>query len=146
MSSEISNKASDCMRTASIDEAADLLRKIAGGRHADESLKAVFRRLKRKLSDWSDNRIRDIWRRDSRVRLRSEEIDQLRAIVNQRAGQENTKDDLAELRSTVARLAKYEALLERIDTGLFGPEISAPRDQLGEASRLLGNRGARLRP
>jgi hypothetical protein len=49
MSSEFSNKALD-MSTASLDEAADRLRKIAGDRHADESLKAVFRRLRRSLS------------------------------------------------------------------------------------------------
>jgi hypothetical protein len=143
MNSEFSNKALDRMRTASLDEASDLLRKIAGGRQADESKKAVFRRLKRALSDWSENRIRDVWRRDRRVRIRAEEVEQLRALIEPCS--DGAINELAELRSTVARLARYEALLERIDAEMFGPEISATRDQIGEASRLLGKSGVRLR-
>jgi hypothetical protein len=137
---EISDKATD-MRTASLDDAADLLREIAGERRPDESLKGVFRRLNRKLSGWSDNRIRDIWRRDGRVRVRAEEVDQLRAIVNQGSGQKVTKDELAELRATVDRFASYLPLLERIDAEFHGPQISAARDQIGEARRLLGKSG-----
>ena len=144
MTAEQSPKALD-MRSASLDEAADLLRKIAGNRHADESLKAVFRRLKRRLSNWSDNRIRDIWRRDQRVHVRAEEVEQLRALVDQRVDKGTTTDELAELRSTVQRLAKYEALLERIDAEFFGPEISATRDHAGAARGALGARGLRLR-
>ncbi len=143
MNSEISNKASD-MRTAALDEAADLLRQIAGDRHADESMKALFRRLKRMLSGWSDNRIRDVWRRDGRVRIRAEEVEQLRALVEP-STKAKANDELAELRSTVARLARYEALLERIDAEFFGPDISAARDQVGEASSLLGEGSLRLR-
>jgi hypothetical protein len=142
MVSEISSKASDSMRTASLDEASDLLRKLAGNRLAGESMKAVFRRVSRKLSNWSDSRIRDVWHRDRRVRIRAEEVEQLRALVDR---QGNTKDELEELRSTVARLAKYEAMLERIDAEFFGPQISAARDQTGEARGLLGAIGLRLR-
>lgn len=144
MNSEFSNKALDRMRTASLDEAADLLRKIAGGRQADESKKALFRRLKRALSDWSENRIRDVWRRDRRVRIRAEEVEQLRALIEPRS--DGANNELAELRSTVARLAKYEALLERIDAEFFGPEISAARDQARQARGVLGTSGLRLRP
>jgi hypothetical protein len=136
MKAEISNKASESMRTASIDDAADLLRKIAGPRQSDESLKSVFRRVGRRLSGWSQNRVRDVWRRDRRIRIRAEEVDQLRAIVEQDQG--TTKDELAELRSTVARLASYVPLLERIDAEFYGHEISAARHQIGEARRLLG--------
>lgn len=142
--SEISNKASDCMRTAALDEAADLLRKIAGERQADESLKSVFRRLGRKLSGWSDNRIRDVWRRDTRIRLRAEEVEQLRS-VSVGAGRRNNKDELAELRATVQRLARYESMLQRIDEEFFSSEISATRDQIGAARGLLGKSGVRLR-
>jgi hypothetical protein len=145
MVSEISDKASNSMRTATLDEASGLLRKIAGNRHADESIKAVFRRLGRHLADWSDSRIRDVWYRDQRVRIRAEEVEQLRALSKPCGGKEQTDDELAELRSTVARLAKYEALLQRIDAGFFGPEISAARDQIGEARSLLGKDGVRLR-
>jgi hypothetical protein len=140
MAQENYDKALD-MRTASLDDAADLLREIAGERRPDESLKGVFRRLNRKLSGWSDNRIRDIWRRDRRVRVRAEEVDQLRAIVNQGSGQKVTKDELAELRATVDRFASYLPLLERIDAEFHGPQISAARDQIGEARRLLGKSG-----
>jgi hypothetical protein len=142
MVSEISNKASDCMRTATLDEAADLLKRVAGERQADESLKSVFNRLDRKLSGWSANRIRDVWRRDRRIRIRAEEVEQLRAIVR---GQGATQNELAELRSTVERLAKYEALLQRIDEEFFCPEISATRHQASEARSFLGARGLRLR-
>jgi len=140
MSTEKSPKASD-MRTASLDDAADLLRKVAGPRQADESLKSVLRRVGRRLSGWSHNRVRDVWRRDRRVRIRAEEVEQLRAIVDQDAGQKVTKDELAELRATVARFASYVPLLERIDAEFHGPQISAARDQLGEARRLLGKGG-----
>jgi hypothetical protein len=50
-------------------------------------------------------------------------------------------NELEELRSTVARLAKYESLLQRIDAEMFGPEISATRDQIGQARGLLGKNG-----
>ncbi len=142
---EISPKALDCMRTASLDEAADLLRKIAGTGQADESKKAVIRRLTRKLTDWSENRIKDVLRRDRRVRVRAEEVDQLRALAEPH-GKVGVGNELEELRSTVARLAKYEGLLQRIDAEFYGPEISAARDQIGQAGSVLGARSIRLRP
>ena len=141
MVSEISSKASD-MRAASLDEASALLRKLAGNRLAGESMKAVFRRVSRKLSNWTDSRIRDVWHRDRRVRIRAEEVEQLRALVDRRG---NTRDELDELRSTVARLARYETLLQRIDAEFFGPQISAARDQVGEAGGILGEGRLRLR-
>ena len=144
MSSEKSKKALDEMRGASLDEASDLLRQIAGGRRADESMKALFRRLSRQLSHWSENRIMDVWRRDPRVRVRAEEVDQLRALADRGAGG-NVADELQELRATVQRLAKYETLLERIDAEFFGPEISATRDQIGEAGGVLGAGRSRVR-
>jgi hypothetical protein len=140
MKSENSNKVLD-MRTVSLDEASGLLRQIAGNRRSDESLKAVFRRLERKLSNWSDNRIRDVWHRDPRVRLRAEEVDQLRGLAEQRSAGAKEMNELEELRSTVARLAKYESLLQRIDAEMFGPEISATRDHIGQARGLLGKSG-----
>lgn len=142
MSSEKSTKALDEMRSASLDEASDLLRQIAGGRHADESMKAMFRRLARQLSHWSENRIMDVWRRDPRVRVRAEEVDQLRALVD-RSAVGNVADELRDLRETVARLSKYEALLQRIDAGFYGGEIAAARDQIGAAREILGERRSR---
>jgi Lon protease-like protein len=125
---EISNKASD-MRTASLDEAADLLREIAGNRRADESLKALFRRLQRKLADWSDNRIRDVWHRDPRVSVRSVEIEQLRSLAKRRDQDKADGDALDELRQRISRL---EALLERIDPTFHRPQIDALRSQRRE--------------
>jgi hypothetical protein len=144
MALEISDKASN-MRTASLDEASELLRTIAGERRADESTKAVLRRVGRKLTDWSANRIRDVWRRDPRVRIRAEEVEQLRALTAPAARNKTTEDELAELRSTVARLAKYEAQLERIDADFYGAEIAATRDQIGQARGVLGEGRLRSR-
>jgi Lon protease-like protein len=128
MISENHDKASD-MRTATLDEASDLLRKIAGNREADESKKAVFRRLGRKLSDWSHSRIRGVWYRDSRVRLRAEEVDQLRSIVGQQEGKKAEINELATLRDRIARI---ERLLEATDPAFHSPAIAAARQQLGE--------------
>lgn len=130
---EISPKALDCMRTASLDEASDLLRKIAG-RRADESKKAAIRRLTRKLTDWSENRIRDVWRRDRRVRIRAEEVEQLRAITEPKI-KTGTDNELAELRNRIARL---ERLLEATDPAFHSPAIAAARQQLGEVGRKPG--------
>src|SRR5438128_1564981 len=112
MFSEKSNKASERHHSmnATLDEAAQLMRTIAGNGHAGESLKAVFRRLGRKLTNWSANRIRDVWYRDPRVVVRANEVAQLRALAGQRENRRSTDDELRELRATVARLAKYEAL------------------------------------
>lgn len=113
------------MRTASLDDAADLLRKIAGPRQSDELLKGVFRRLGRRLSGWSENRVRDVWRRDTRVRIRAEEVAQLRTIVEQDQGQGDTKNELAELRDRISRL---EALMERTDAPFHSADLDALRD------------------
>ncbi|MCW2112494.1 hypothetical protein QIH87_14180 [Bradyrhizobium elkanii] len=95
-------------RAATLDEAADLLRQIAGTRHADESIKGVLHRLQRKLTGWSAGRIRDVWYRDERVRLRAEEVEQLRALAEP-AHATGTENELSELRNRIARL---ERLLE----------------------------------
>lgn len=142
MTSEFSQKASE-MQATSLDEAADLLRKVAGERQAGESMKAIFRRLGRKLDNWSENRIRDVWHRDPRIKVRADEVSQLRALVEPKRKTESIHD-LEELRATVARLARYEALLERLDEEFYGPQISAAGDQLGEARRLLGKSRSRL--
>jgi len=107
MASEKSDKLSRnkkmVRRTATLDEAAGLLRQIAGNRHADESVKGVLHRLQRKLTGWSAGRIRDVWYRDERVRIRAEEVEQLRALV-QPAHDAGTDNELTELRNRIARL------------------------------------------
>ena len=108
MASEKSDKASEMSRTTTLDEASSLLRQLAGNGEAGESVKCVFRRLQRKLTGWSPGRIRDVWYRDRRVRIRAEEVEQLRALAEppQNAGTDN---ELTELRNRIARL---ERLLE----------------------------------
>lgn len=142
MTAEFSKKASE-MQASSLDEAADLLRRVAGERQAGESMKAIFRRLGRKLDNWSENRIRDVWHRDPRIKVRADEVSQLRALAVPKRETESIHD-LEELRATVARLARYEALLERLDEEFYGPQISAASDHLGEARRLLGKGRSRL--
>lgn len=140
------DKASECsMGECVLEEAASLLRQVAGQRLPDESVKAVLRRVGNKLKGkrWTASRVRSVWYRDRRVSLRSEEVEELRAITRKR--EEEKANDYAELRATIQRLAKYEAILERIDAEFFGPQISATRDQLGEASRLLGTSGIQNR-
>lgn len=133
MKSEFSNKASE-MRTATIDEAAQLLRTIAGNRRADESLKAVFNRLRRQLTDWSDNRIRDVWHRDQRVRVRAEEVEQLRALALRR-DRRAADNELQELRTQVEQMQRR---LERIDPTFHSETIAAlghQRREMGGSSR-----------
>jgi hypothetical protein len=134
--SEISDKSSEkFMPEYALDEAASLLRDIAGPRGPDESIKSVLRRLSRRLShNWSASRVRAVWYRDDRVRVRAEEIEELRSLT---AKEQNEAGALAELQSTIERLAKYEPLLERLDAEFFGPEISAARDQIGQARKMV---------
>ncbi|MBO4227225.1 hypothetical protein [Bradyrhizobium neotropicale] len=128
MASEIFDKASNMGRTATLDEASALLRKIAGNREADETIKAVFRRLQRQLTGWSPGRIRDIWYRDGRVHVRAEEFEQLRSLAATRSDS-GAQDELTELRNRIARL---ERLLETADEAFHGPTLAALRDQWRE--------------
>ncbi|MGJ5022349.1 hypothetical protein [Bradyrhizobium oligotrophicum] len=125
MDSEISDKASKMERVATLDEASALLRQIAGRRHADESVKGVLRRLQRKLSDWSPGRIKDVWYRDPRIRVRAEEVEQLRALARP-ADAIEASDELTELRTRVSRL---EHLLEAARAPLPGSAPVEPWDQ-----------------
>ncbi len=125
--SEISEKQSErAMSTASLNEAAGLLRELAGNRRADESMKAVLRRVRRRLADWKPSRVRDIWYRDPRVKLRAGEIEQLRAIVNRRVEDKAAVDELAELRNRISRL---EALLASSDEAFHSEAIASLRSQ-----------------
>jgi hypothetical protein len=124
--SEIRESQSEAMSTATLKEAADLLRELAGGRKADESVKAVLRRVRRKLTDWKPSRVRDVWYRDPRVKVRAGEIEQLRAIVNRRVEDKAAVDELAELRNRISRL---ETLLEVSDPAFHSEAIDTLRSQ-----------------
>ncbi len=91
------------MSECALREAFGLLKTIAGSRRADESVKAVFHRLSRDLKDWSYGRIRAVWYRDHRVKIRAGEIEQLRAIASRRVDDEAAVNELSELRSRISR-------------------------------------------
>lgn len=124
--SEIRENQSEAMSTAALDEAAGLLRELAGGRKAGESVKAVLWRVRRNLTNWKPSRVRDVWYRDPRVKVRAGEIEQLRALVEQRANDKAAVDELAELRNRISRL---EALLECTDEAFHSPAVAALREQ-----------------
>lgn len=129
MHSEKSDKSSEGKMTvgrqATLNEAAQLLRAIAGEREAGESIKGVFRRLSRRLKGWSDSRVRDVWHQDERVRIRAEELEQLRAVAGAKRAKEGTHE-LQELRDRISRL---ERLLEASDETFHSPTLAALRDQ-----------------
>ncbi|MDB5619500.1 hypothetical protein [Tardiphaga sp.] len=127
--SEKSEIRSDKMNELLLNEASSLLRQVAGNRRADESKKAVLRRVGREVKDWTASRIKDVWYRDPRVRLRANEVEYLRTLVGQRQGLEADVDELAALRTRIARL---ERLLEATDPALSGPMLPADRQSLGE--------------
>lgn len=129
MKSEIYDKASE-MTLATLDEASSLLRQIAGNRKADESMKAVFRRLGRQLTDWSDNRIRDVWHRDRRIVVRAVEVEQLRTLAARR-DRRAADNEIQELRTIVEQLQRR---LERIDPSYHSETIAA----LGHQRRQMG--------
>jgi hypothetical protein len=114
------------MSEYALREASGLLKTIAGSRRADESVKAVLHRLSRDLKDWSYGRIRAVWYRDHRVKIRAAEIEQLRAIASRRVEDEAAVDELSERRSRISRL---EALLESSDEALHSEAITSLRSQ-----------------
>ncbi|MCK1282251.1 hypothetical protein IVB46_44255 [Bradyrhizobium sp. 61] len=113
-------------RQSTLTEAAQLLRDIAGERAADESVKAVFRRLSRRLKGWSDSRVRDIWYRDERVSVRASEVEQLRAMAKAERRDDAGTNELQELRDRISRL---ERLLEANDEAFHSPTLAVLRDQ-----------------
>jgi hypothetical protein len=112
-----------------LNEASILLRHLAGERRADESVKAVLRRVGRDVKEWTGSRIKDVWYRDSRVRIRANEVEYLRALVRQRREKKADVDELDALRTRITRL---EYLLEATAPALDRPGLPAPGQQLGE--------------
>lgn len=152
---EISAKRSESMSGLALSEASKLIRQVAGPcPYGAGSVKAARDRALHRLNEfcrhrglrsWTLNRVRDIWTKDRRVCVRVEEAEALRALTKREKEKANA-DDVAELRATVAKLAKYAHVLERIDAEFFGPEISATRDHAGQARRALGTMGVRRQP
>ena len=127
--SEKSEIPSESMSSYLLNEAANLLRMVAGDRRADESKKAVLRRIGRDIKKWKPSRIKDVWYRDPRVRIRADEVEYLRALVDQRTEPKADVDELATLRTRIARL---ESIIEATAPSLAGSRLPAPGQQLGE--------------
>jgi hypothetical protein len=130
--SEKSEIRSDKMCELLLNEASSLLRQVAGNRRADESKKAVLRRVGREVKDWTASRIKDVWYRDPRVRIRANEVEYLRALVDQRQAKKADVDELDALR---ARIARLERLLEATDPPIGSPVLPAARQQFSEMGR-----------
>ncbi|SFL93507.1 hypothetical protein SAMN03159423_4504 [Bradyrhizobium sp. NFR13] len=127
--SEKSEIRSETMSELLLSEASSLLREVAGDRRADESKKAVLRRVGREVQDWTASRIKDVWYRDRRVRIRAYEVEYLRALVSRRQEQKAEVNELEALRDRVSRI---ERLLGATDPAFHSPSIAAARQQLSE--------------
>ncbi|MDB5579638.1 MAG: hypothetical protein JWR80_4814 [Bradyrhizobium sp.] len=127
--SEKSEIPSESMSSYLLNEASNLLRQVAGDRRADESKKAMLRRVGRDVKDWTASRVKDVWYRDPRVRIRANEVEYLRALVCQRQEKKADVDELDALRTRITRL---EYLLEATAPPLDRPGMPAPGQQFGE--------------
>ena len=96
---------------SSLAEAQTLVRQLAQPARPGESIKAAMARAARQLPSWSFNRIHDVWTADTRIRVRADELDELRAAA--RKMREDSRDP--EIASLVARLAYAEERLARLD-------------------------------
>ena len=124
--SEKSEKSSEAMGEVLLNEASDLLRQVAGERRADESVKGVLLRVGRDVKAWTASRIKDVWYRDPRVRIRADEVEYLRALVSERQEPKAEVDELVTLRTRIDRL---ESLLKATAPPPAGARVPAPRQQ-----------------
>ena len=131
--SEISHKASE-MRTASIQEASELLRSIAGERKAHESIKGVLRRVQRKLTGWNASRVRAVWYGDPRTRIRSEEIDQLRELASATPSTA-AHHELQELRDRIEKLESILAAAGETPYRSLRDPVDRARGEVGATPR-----------
>ena len=105
-------------------EAARLIREVAPARDG-ENVKSRITTAANRLR-WKWSRARSVWHADGRVRVRVEELDQLRKCTA-KAEMKAANNELQELRDTVARLM---GRLDRIDADFYGPTADAPRAQI----------------
>lgn len=110
--------------TAATVEAARLIREVAPARDG-ENVKSRITTAANRLR-WKWSRAKAVWHADGRVRIRVEELDQLRKHTA-KAEMKAASNELQELRDTVARLM---GRLDRIDADFYGPTADALRDQV----------------
>lgn len=110
--------------TATTVEAARLIREVAPARDG-ENVKSRITTAANRLR-WKWSRAKAVWHADGRVRIRVEELDQLRKHTA-KAEMKAASNELQELRAQMARMAER---LDRIDAGFYGPQADALRDQV----------------
>lgn len=117
--------------SAATVEAARMTREIVpamDGQNGKSRIAIAARKL-----GWKWSRARAVWHGDSRIRLRSEEADQLRAALARKKSE--ATNDLHQLRSEMARLA---SLLERIDPDFHSADIDPLRHAVRQMDRTRG--------
>ncbi|MCO5079208.1 MAG: hypothetical protein M9937_26420 [Chelatococcus sp.] len=137
----------DHTEMTAIAEAAALIRRVAGYRKPDESLKAVFLRVARKLSSrlpkyigpMKPGRVEDIWREEARM-IRSEEMDALRALAAEHKATEEAARD--EFKALERRIEAIERTLGLSPAHVAGARHLAMVGALGDLDRALDG-GAR---
>lgn len=107
--------------TATI-EASFLLRQLAEPRRADDTVKAMIRRVSR-LIGLPQSRTEDLWRQEARL-VRAEEMDAIRTAARVRQEEEAAREEFRDFSKFVARL---EALEARLSVGSSDPDFH--RDQ-----------------
>ncbi len=132
--SEISSESN---RVSVLVEAQGLVRSLAEPRPAGDKIKEALRRAARKLPQWSPNRVRDVWNADERVRVRAEELEELRVAARVTKEERAAGHELAELRNRIGRL---ERLLVSTDPDFHRENLAGLREQargLGGADRSV---------
>jgi hypothetical protein len=134
---EFSEKRADMSAAALLSEASRLIRLVSEPRPAGDSVKAAQARCLRRLRSWSANRVKDVWSGDRRIRVRADEVDQLRALTAKR---QTDKAALADLQAIKQRIERLERLLVATDPAMHSPSLAAARGQHREVVRALGLR------
>lgn len=113
-------------RVSVLVEAQGLVRSLAEPRPAGDKVKEALRRACRKLPSWSPNRVRDIWNGDERIRVRAEELEELRVAARRVKEEKAAGHELAELRE---RLGRLERLLVSTDPDFHRETLTGLREQ-----------------
>ena len=115
-------------------EASTIVRQLADPATAGYCVKAAinsaFNRLRK--FNWTYNRVRDVWYAREKVSITADELKQLRRAARLAKEEAEATDEIAQLRS---RLARLENLLLTADEAFHSESITAMRVQ---ADRMGG--------
>lgn len=125
----MSNFQSENSKMSSVDFAQFALRERIAPRSLG-SVKERLRHARRVLGGrgWTDNRVRDAWYADPRIKPNADEIRDLEEMTGLRYGRE-------ELRTTEQLIDRATALLEGSDPDFHRPFIAALRALFGAVDR-----------